>query len=202
MFERARVRIVGLTPLLMHNSRLADPLCEWKRKMAPIEGKQAKKRTEEDLLEWAFFEFMGGAYVNDEGRPVIPSRMFEACFTAAARTERKGKEAQRGFIVEADAVLEYEGPKTIEELWGEPRFVFRCPAKQNGRASVMRTRPRFDQWAVEFSAMVDTTLFPRPKAKEDGIVGRILRVAGEEKAIGDWRPKHGRFSVEWIKWEG
>lgn len=58
--KKFTLTLTGVTPLLVHNARLADPLDPIVRQTKPISGKRSK--TEEDHLELARLEFIGGLY--------------------------------------------------------------------------------------------------------------------------------------------
>lgn len=61
------------------------------------------------------------------------------------------------------------------------------------RARIMRARPRFDKWALEFEIEFDEDIIGKDKIKE------ILEYAGTRKGIGDNRPTNGKFMV--VKFE-
>ncbi len=62
-----------------------------------------------------------------------------------------------------------------------------------GRAKHVRTRPRFDQWAVDGSVLVNTT-----GNITLSVVNELFSIAGMLRGIGDWRPcskKPGPFGT-------
>ena len=88
-----------------------------------------------------------------------------------------------------NAKLDYEGPKTPEELRehrGEFSLTVGVRVQRN---KVMRTRPKFEHWAAEFNVEYETELLNESDVRE------ILVVAGAQVGIGDWRPKYGLFPV-------
>jgi hypothetical protein len=189
MLKTLKVSIRGVAPLLMHNGQLADPLCPWVKAMKKITNKQAKKKTDADHEELARLEFMGGLYVGDNG-PILTGETLEGVIRDGARVERKGKDVVAGVWCDS-ADLEYDGPRDPDELWGDKRFVHRCSVVV-GRARVMRTRPRFKQWAASFPLSFDDELI-------DESVVRDAIEAGGRKGACDWRPKYGRFEVLAVK---
>jgi len=58
------------------------------------------------------------------------------------------------------------------------------------KSRVMRTRPIFQDWALEFTVHY----MPDVLNKED-ITG-FMNVAGKYIGLSDWRPKYGRFIIE------
>lgn len=58
-----------------------------------------------------------------------------------------------------------------------------------GQARVMRSRPRFDEWDLDFKIMItDDRLEPM-------VLKEILEGAGYYVGVGDYRPKFGLFEV-------
>lgn len=184
-YQTLSFRIVGVSPLLMHNGQLSDPLSPFSRSLAEVHSK--RKKTDADHLELARREYYGGLYMSN-GAPCIPGEMLEAMMIGGAKKEKMGNQAKAGIIVEGNPALEYEGPKDPKDLWEDPRFQLRTSARV-GMARVQRTRPRFDDWALSFEVKFLPSLI---NAKS---VRSFLVVAGEQIGIGDWRPRFGRFEV-------
>jgi hypothetical protein len=174
----------------MHNGQLCDPLNKWAREMKRISSK--RKKTDADLAEIARIEFLGGLYLMKDGknlRPCLPSMAVEACLLGAARTQKRGKQVQAGLIVPSDAVLEYDGPIDPETLADNPDFTLRVPVKVT-TSRVMRSRPKFTNWAANVSVHFHNTDLDRETVVD------LMRIAGEIIGLGDWRPKFGRFTTK------
>ena len=184
-YETLRFRIIGASPLLMHNGLLADPLNPHAKGIAQVASK--RRKTEADHLRLAELEFLGSLYLSG-GAPCIPAEMIEAALVKAAGQERRGAKAKAGMVVRDNLRLEYEGPKDPHALWRDEAFRLRSPARV-GAVRVMRTRPMFQAWAAELAVdFLPTLLNPSD-------VHGFLATAGEQIGIGDWRPRFGRFSV-------
>ena len=183
--EMITIRICGTRPLLMHSGRLADPLDPITQDLARITAKRPK--TIADHEEIARREWHGSLWL-DGGRPCIPAEALEASFAEAARSRRRQRQARAGFLVTEPALLEYQGPDTVEQLWQDSRFRLRHAVRVN-QARMMRTRPRFAIWAAEFNATFLASLLSRTEILE------LFAIAGFSVGIGDWRPKYGRFEV-------
>jgi hypothetical protein len=184
--ETIDLRLVGTKRLLMHNGRLADPLDLASKALAQITSK--KMKTEADHVEISRVEWNGSLWL-DQGRPCIPSEALMATFVAAAKLTKRAPQARAGLVVEENAVLEYDGPRDLDELWDDPSFRLRTGVRVHG-SRTMRTRPRFDDWSVTFTAHFLPTLLDRNE------VVRIYQTAGFVRGIGDWRPQNGTFEVE------
>ena len=188
MIEKLSFKIRGVAPLVMHNGLLADPANEWTRAIKEISGK--RKKTDADYEEMARLEWMGSLYLH-KGEPCVPSYVWEGCLIGkggAARKQRMGKQAAAGLYVTRDFPLEYEGPRSPEELWKLSEFQFRVPVVVKG-SRIIRTRPIFEKWATSVEVEVDTDLVNLDD------VTLWMDIAGREVGLMDWRPKFGRFEV-------
>ena len=188
---KAMVSIEGVSPLLMHNSQLANPASPWVRKIKAITGKHHSKKTESDELALIELEFSAGLYFDEAEGPYIPGVNIEGTIRDAAKTTRQGKAIESGMVVEQDIIpLKYAGPRTIEGLYDNKKFVDTRAVKLQKSATIMRTRPRFDKWAVDFEIMcIDELVSIRD-------IEKFINIAGMVKGLGDYRPKFGRFIVK------
>jgi hypothetical protein len=178
--------IRGLTPLIVHNSQLSDPLNPFTKALKAITSK--KKKTDEDHEACSHAEFMGGLYVDENEAPCIPGENLERMLRDAAAKDRRGKDTLAGLFVDGNVPIEYEGPKKPEKLWKDSRFVFRASAAVMGKR-VIRTRPIFRAWALSFTVTYDDEVF-----NAEDIV-KFMNTAGRLIGVGAWRPKYGRFEV-------
>jgi hypothetical protein len=181
-----KLELTGTRPMLMHSARLADPLDKITRELAGLTRKRAKTIADYEVIartEW------GGCLWLSNGRPCIPPETVDAVFVKAARTRSRGPAAEAGFCCTGPALLQYDGPTDLEELWADEAFRLRLPVAVNGRNRTIRTRPRFAEWKAVIEAECVTGLI-----EEDEVL-ELFEVAGFRIGIGDWRPKYGRFSV-------
>ncbi|MCP2213960.1 hypothetical protein [Bradyrhizobium diazoefficiens] len=186
--ETIDLRLIGTKRLLMHNGQLADPLADATKALARLTGKSAK--TEADHLEIGRIEWNGSLWL-DGGRPCVPSEALIATFVGAAQTRKRGDgaRARAGLVVTENALLDYPGPKDLDQLWLNPAFRLRTAVRVKG-SRTMRTRPRFDDWSLRFTARYLPTVFDRDEVVE------LYRIAGFMRGLGDWRPLNGTFEVE------
>ena len=183
-------RIVGVAPLLMHNGSLAIPSNTYAKKIKEISSKRNK--TDADFEQMAKLEWFGGLYLSNK-EPCIPGYVFEASIIGkggAARKERMGKEAAVGVWVVKDFPLQYDGPKDPYELWEIESFRFQIPVRVK-TSSVLRTRAIFHEWAADISLQFD------PELVDEESVRRWIEVSGRLVGLMDWRPRYGRFRVDW-----
>lgn len=177
--------ITGTAPLLMHNARLADPLDSMARNLKKVTSKL--KKSEDDHLEMARLEFLGGLYHDAEAGPYIPGDNIFAVLVAAGRKRKLGKKVTEGmFVTSGVNRLDYKGPRTPSELWDDGNFMHRASVKV-GMQRVNRTRPRFIGWSASASLHLDAEVLDLDDLRD------IVEIAGRLVGLGDWRPRFGRF---------
>lgn len=184
-YQTLKFTITGVSPLLMHNGQLVDPLNYYSQKLKEVTKKRAK--TDADQEEMGRIEFFGGLYLSG-GEPCIPGEMLEACLIKGAMKEKRGPQAKAAILVDANHPLKYEGPRAPDDLWKDERFRLRVPVKV-GQAKIMRTRPKFEDWSADVEIKFLPSLLNSKEIKS------FLETAGEQIGIGDWRPRFGRFVV-------
>ncbi len=182
-----KLRLTGVTPLLLHNVRLADPDEPVVRQIAELTAKK-KNMTEADRLEVARLKFLGGLYYDGQVGPYLPAPHIFASLIAAARKTRKGLDVEAGVIWLSDkAPLEYDGPRDPDEMWGNGSspFVDRRMVRV-GQARVPQVRPIFPDWRAEIEIDYD-----------DGILNLSDLETFCQKAgrvgVGDYRRFYGRY---------
>jgi len=188
--KNLKVRIIGKSPLLMHNQDLENPLNEFMRAIKKISGKRVK--VDADNEEMSKLEWLGGLYTFN-GKIIIPGRAINAMILEAGRKERKGKDVKWGLLCE-DAILKYEGPKSVEELWNGGNHINRMMIEVVKGNRILRTCPQFDKWSAELELQFDEHLL-----NEEDLM-KYFTIAGQRIGLLDAkRLKFGRFSVEKIK---
>ena len=187
-YAQVMLKITGLTPLIVHNGQLADPLNKFSKAMKAVTGK--RKKVDADYEELARLEFLGGLYLKDS-RPCMPSQALEAMMISAAKKQRKGADFKSGMLIEESPYIEYDGPTNPDELWADERFRIVAGVKVS-QSRVMRTRPQFPQWSLQFGV----TYIEELLNKRDII--EVATIAGWQIGLCEWRPKFGRFKADVI----
>lgn len=185
-YRRLTFQIRGVCPLIMHNGQLANPLNRFTKELKKVSGKRAK--TESDYEELARLEFLGSLYL-DGGEPCIPGEVIEAALIDSAKRMRRGNQARAGIVCAGNFPLEYDGPRSPNDLWKNEEYRF-SQAVRVQRNRVIRTRPIFRNWASSIS--VDFM----PDQLNADEVNEMARISGMFIGLCDWRPKFGRFQVE------
>ncbi|OCX29124.1 hypothetical protein QU42_19505 [Bradyrhizobium sp. UASWS1016] len=184
------LRLVGVGPMLMHSCRLADPLDPVARAISTITSKRLK--TDADYERIAELEWHGGLWLF-RGQPCLPPHTLKRVFVDGAKLRRKGAIAKAAFRAEGPALLQYDGPRTLPELYADERFRYRDMVRVHD-ALTARTRPCFPEW----SAQVRATFLPSMINQRE--IVDYFKMAGPY-GIGDFRPTFGRFLVEELRSE-
>jgi hypothetical protein len=190
-WKEVSYRLTGLTPgLIPHSNQTANPLNANARALKLITAKA--KKTEADYIEMAHIEFTAALYMDKELGPHIPAENLEAMIQRAAMKVREGPAAKSGMFCLHKTALEYDGPRTPEELWNLEQFRFMRIVKSGGRTggSVMRCRPIFESWACTATITIDDEIAD-PKR-----LAVWMDIAGCQIGLCDWRPRYGRFTAE------
>lgn len=181
------VELKGTSPLILNNAQQVDPFYPWTREKKKITSK--KKKTDEDLLEIARLEFHGALYVNEAGRLILPADNLLAAIRDGAKRDKRGKEVQCGVFVFDDADLIIDGQtKESADLWEVEKYRYMRVVRMQS-SKVLKCRPIFHKWSAKFKVEFDVEVMN----KED--LMRFLEIAGKYCAIGDYRPRFGRFDV-------
>lgn len=199
MYQHKTYKIKGVVPTLFHSGRTANPLDPFAKEIKRFTSK--RKKTDEDHkivadLEWlaAFYHTEPGEFDVSKGkleftgfgRPVWPGENIERMLISAAKKNRLGETFKSAVMVDGDFPLTFPGPKTIEGLFGDARFrdTRGCSV---GTSTVMRTRPIFREWELEF------TVSYLPELIDVHAVDDAVGIAGLQIGLSDYRPKYGRF---------
>jgi hypothetical protein len=195
-----KVRLDGVQPMLMHSNQTCNPLNKFAKAMKAITGK--RKKTDEDYEALSKIEWEAGLYFDEKIGPFVPSLNVEAMLRDAAKKSRKGTDVKQSVrVFPLEIPLGYNGPRNLdglkkiafsgEKVNGEDFFDSR--GVRVNQSTIMRTRPRFNKWWVEFDIIADDAIF-----NIDDII-QILAVAGSKIGLSDFRPRYGSFEFEIVK---
>ena len=191
MLSKFKIKIVGVTPLLMHSCRMANPLDEYSKAAKAISSKHHSKKTDEDHVELSKIQFIGSSYYDTEIGYYMPAENIEACIRNGARVNKNGKN-----VVMAVKVLDSKIPLITDtnnlspdKLFENQDFVDVRFVNIN-KAKVLCTRPRFERWECEFEVEVDTDILTIDEFIQS------LDYAGSRACLGDYRPRYGRFECK------
>lgn len=188
-WKTLKFRLTGDCPLLMHNGQLANPLSEGAKALKKVSNKRAK--VDADHEKMAELEFAYSLYLDENG-PAIPGEVIEAAICEGAKKTKEGKVAKSACVVPTLSSLEYDGPRTPEELYADKRFVKSAMVRVTTNR-VVRTRPMFKTWGLTAEVEYEDSVCSEEQ------VERWLTTSGKLVGIGDWRPRYGRFTAVLVK---
>jgi len=168
--KKVKVKIEGIAPLLQHRfPEEENPEHKSKKKIKEF---PAREECEKSL------------YKDEKGTIYQPAtHILGALIKAGARFQFERKLTYSSVIKSSVFVTPDAIPHICQE-W----VIDRRPVVIQ-RMRIMRARPRFDKWALEFEIEYDEEIIGKDKLKE------ILDYAGQRIGIGDYRPLMGRFIV-------
>jgi hypothetical protein len=187
--ERLNFRLTGVSGLLMHNERLADPTSQWSKSLKAISKKRQK--SDDDLAALKQAEWLGGLYTDADGAPAIPVDWLLAAALAGGKRFKIGQLIKAGVFAVKDMFpidFDFKKKTDLDALYADGRFVdYRGVVVS--RARVMRCRPHFPGWSVAATLAYDPVTIDRSQLVQS------LETAGQLIGIGDYRPRFGRFTV-------
>jgi hypothetical protein len=143
----------------MQCDRLVNPFDPLTRQLKTLTAK--RKKTDADLEEINRVKFAGSVYFDAKLGPHWPGVNVDRMVFDAAKLSRRGQDIKRAFMVLDDMVpLIYDGPRTVEKLYADARFVDIRSVVIRGQR-VPTCRPIFRDWKVEFEAAFDPDVLNR-----------------------------------------
>jgi hypothetical protein len=187
MSDSIQFKIEGVAPLLMHNGQLANPLNPLVKQMKAITG--IRKKSDDNHLELSRLEFRASLYVSPKGEIEIPSEVLESCLIEGAKKSKLGKQFKSSICIMENSVLDYGEKLTVDQLWERSEDFVDVRGVKVGTSRVMRTRPIFRNWKLEFEVHYNAELV-NPEQ-----ITLAVEDAGVQVGLCDYRPKFGRFQV-------
>ncbi len=182
----ATFSIIGLSPLVMHNSQLADPLNPHTKLLREYTSK--RKKSDSDLEKMGEAEWRGGLYLDEDGHPCIPPENIEMALIRAAMKNKMGEQFRSGVLALGNFKLKLPKRWNLESASRDANFSLR-KSKCVKRNRVMRVRPIFREWAADIAVQYDDSLVSEAEIR------KVLELAGRIIGLGDERPRYGRFKV-------
>lgn len=183
--KNLKVTWKGISPLIMHSCQCVNPLHPISKELKKYTSK--KNKTDEDLVKISDLEWEAGAYWKDGLGLYIPAENVEATIINGAKANKKGKDVQKYVdVVDLYIPLDYGENLSKEQLI--QNYEYRDTRIMTVmRSKILRTRPRFDQWKIEFELR-----YNEEKIDIETIINAI-EYAGMYVGLCDSRPKYGKF---------
>ena len=179
--EQVSVQINGTRPLLMHSPQSIG------------QNKGSRGGTRHDPME----EAEASLYRDAQGTIVIPSLNLLASIQKAAvdyKVPGRGKKTFKTYIL-SGLQIEPEEIALIADGGGEKGEGWTIDSRSVviQRARVIRSRPRFDNWSLDFTINILDPIIRMTDVKE------FLDSAGKYQGLCDFRPLFGLFKVVGFK---
>jgi hypothetical protein len=193
-FQSAKVRIVGVTPLVMNKMSSANRQKMMDAMMAGSQTRKGKKREPKDFDA----VYKGAMHISEEGWHGIPASALRAAMVDACRLVGfKMTIAKLSVFVEADGIDADDGQPLVRLTVGEPVRKDMAVKLANGSTDIL-ARPFFNPWAAEPTLTWDGDQF-----SSLDVINLLSRV-GMQVGIGAGRPNSksstgmgwGTFKVE------
>jgi hypothetical protein len=186
--KQLRIKITGLSPLMHHSERGANPLDEATKAHKALTAK--RKKTDADHEAIAKSEWLLSLYWSEKSGPYIPGQNLDASIKNGAKLQKLGTRFAQVVTVEEDEVpIVYKGPRDPEGMFKAGFFDVR--GVRVGTAKVMRCRPRFKTpWEATFTLTFDEDVV------NDEEVRKAVTDAGRLIGLCDNRPRYGKFRAE------
>ena len=192
-----KLRIEGISPLIMHSAAGIDPLLSINIEKSEITRKRGSNRTAADDARLRELETIGSFWLDSNERPTIPAAAIRAVTETGARKLKQGPMVREGLVV-TETSFEYDETKygtTLAKLSKSTQHTVSVVVQRN---RIMRTRAMFDlPWACEFEIDGDDELISTEHLE------RWLDIGGRRIGLGDWRPEKsgtfGRFTLVGIE---
>lgn len=186
--ETLKIKLEAASPLMMHKDTLCDPLHPLSKAHKALTSK--RKKTDEDHEAIMLSEWRSALHYDKKLGPYVPGQAIQACFMNAAKEQRLGTTFKKAFrVLEEKVVLQYDGPRDIDTLAKDDDYRdVRAVVVQ--RARLMRCRPIFQDWKLEFEA------FYMPSKLDREQIVKAIEDAGLLVGLLEMRPVYGRFHAE------
>ena len=179
----------GTKTLIMHSCQCVNPLNPIQKELKKYTSKRTK--TDEDLQRISDLEWEAGAYWKEGMGLYIPGENVIATIVNGAKLFKKGTDVQKYVSVpDVHIPFNYGENLTKEELIADKDYRDVRPMVV-GKAKVIRTRPRFNQWSITFNLEYEEDKIDRD------VVILALENAGKYVGLCDSRRYgYGRFVVK------
>ncbi len=184
------IELTGTRPMLMHSSRLANPLDPYTRALKPLAKKRNK--TDEDLFKLLKLEARGGCWETEDHKLGLPNATVFACLREAARAFKRGKDIERGMWFEdtVELLLIDGKPVDCDKFLEDEASIYYVSVVIN-RRRVMRSRAKIPTgWVSRHTFEI------LPDVLDARDLEPILERAGLLFGVGDRRPIYGRFDAK------
>lgn len=186
---KLRLRLTGTKPMLMHNSRLANPVDTYTVQLKELTGK--RKKTLEDHARIMHLEARGGIYETEDGLVALPTQNVWRSIQDGAKMVKLGKHCERGLfqVSETPPLLIDGATVSVKDFLDDPANIDYRTAR-NQKNTIMRARPIIPAgWQSDHELEFLEDVFDKSN------FAPIFELCGRLVGVGDWRPRYGTYEV-------
>ena len=196
--DKMEVEIVGVTPLLLHNGRTANPLDIYSKRLKSLTSKRQK--TEDDIRELLMVQWEAGLYYNEELGVYMPSENLYAATLKAAKKHKLG--SKMGGVSFPEAIgypLDVANSKDFQALKSDENNKF-IKTVTVQKSKTISCRPIFNTWSLKFDLEFETDIIDANDLRT------IMITLSQRIGLGVWTPGspkpgiHGKFLIKKMKW--
>lgn len=176
--ERARLRLIGLTPLIVNNFA--------EKAKTEIAERQQGKATMKKAARDPEAEYEAARILDSQGRDCIKASYLKMCCLSSFRfsDDFKRTELTGAFFVEGNLI-----PLDFEE-----RSMRTDPVRISGGTTTLRYRPMYTGWSVGLSVVYQSNFISTEQLLN------MFRTSGFAVGLCEWRPEKngdmGRFKID------
>ena len=177
-FQTAKVKIIGITPLVMNKMSSANRLGMMQKQMAGSQSRKGQKRPPKDFDA----VYRGAMHISEQGWHGIPASALRTAMVDACRlVSFKMTIAKLSVFVEADGIDADDGQPLVKLTVGKPIRRDLAVKLADGSTDII-ARPFYHPWAAMPTLRWDADQF---SAKD--VINLLARVGGQV-GIGAGRP--------------
>lgn len=209
--EHLQVRLEGSNELILHNGQISiNPLHPLTKTIKQFTGK--RKKTDQDHGAIAKLEWLTGCYltslpevianskktesgvefISKEGKDhhfIMPSFALEAMIVNGAKKQKLGTQFKASVFVPKDCRIEFpDMNRDIEWIYESGKYTDQRVVRVQ-RNAIIRTRPIFTEWALDFGLEYMTDMVDKAQIIE------TLETCGRIIGLCEHRPRFGRFDL-------
>lgn len=197
--DKIYVSIKGVTPLIIHNGRLGNPLDPHARMLKSLSSKRNK--TDDDLQQLLEVQWEGSLYWSDKIGLYMPSENLFASFLKAAKKHKLG--TKTGGVSFPDPLgypIITENHTDFKAMKENPMNKFDKMVVIQKTTRTLFRRPIFNNWRIDYELEFEKDVIDANEIRT------LILTQSARIGLGVWTPSHpkpgsyGKFVIEKLEW--
>jgi hypothetical protein len=194
---KLNVMITGITPMLIHNGRTANPLNSFSKALKALTSK--RKKTDEDIQEILALQWEASLYWNDKIGLYMPVENILASLLKACKKHKLGPSIS-GFVFNETLGFPIitANHDNFRALKADPENKF-VKAVTIQKSKTITCRCILKEWKLQFNCDLDGSII------DANDVRMIIQTMSNRIGLGVWTPSHpkpgifGKFQVDTLE---